>query len=213
MSVVTSSITSALRIDEVLTYVRSNRGRKFEMRSVLTDGTITIRPVSVDDTDAMFEAALASRSEVYPWLPWCHPEYTREESRTWLALAEENWANSVEYPFSIVDAGSDRYLGGVGINMVRHANNFANLGYWVRSDATRRGVATAATLLAARFGFEELGLNRIEILASVENIASQRVAEGAGALREGILRRRLILHGRAHDVVLYSLVREDILHE
>ena len=64
---------------------------------------------------------------------------------------------------------------------------FANLGYWVRSSRAGRGVATTATLLTARFGLQTLALQRIEILAAVGNRASQRVAEKAGAKKEGVL--------------------------
>jgi RimJ/RimL family protein N-acetyltransferase len=86
----------------------------------------------------------------------------------------------------------------------------ANLGYWVRTSAAGRGVATNATRAAARFGFEQLGLRRIEIVAAVDNIPSQRVAEKAGAVREGILRQRLLIRGKSMDAVLFSLVREDL---
>jgi RimJ/RimL family protein N-acetyltransferase len=71
-------------------------------------------------------------------------------------------------------------------------------------------VATVAALLAASFGFTKLALQRIEIVAAVGNVASQRVAERAGAKREGVLRNRLLLHGRAVDAVMYSLIPADL---
>jgi RimJ/RimL family protein N-acetyltransferase len=49
-------------------------------------------------------------------------------------------------------------------------------------------------------------LNRIEILVAVDNLASQRVAAKVGAVREGILRNRLLLHGKIHDAVMFSLI-------
>ncbi|HYE66449.1 MAG TPA: GNAT family protein, partial [Pyrinomonadaceae bacterium] len=60
------------------------------------------------------------------------------------------------------------------------------------------------------FGLEELGLQRIEIVVAVDNWASQRVAEKVGATREGILRKRLLIHGRPQDALMYSLVAEDL---
>jgi RimJ/RimL family protein N-acetyltransferase len=71
-------------------------------------------------------------------------------------------------------------------------------------------VATRAARLAARFGFEELKLIRIEIVAAAGNLASQRVAEKVGAVREGVMRNGLFIHGAAHDAVLTSLVPEDL---
>lgn len=87
----------------------------------------------------------------------------------------------------------------------------ANLGYWVRTSAAGRGVATGATRAVARFGFEQIGLKRIEIVAAVNNLSSQRVAEKAGAVREGVLRKRLLIRGESHDAVLFSLVAEDLV--
>jgi ribosomal-protein-serine acetyltransferase len=80
----------------------------------------------------------------------------------------------------------------------------------VRTGQTGKSVATKAARLAARFGFEQLRLNRIEILAAVDNVGSQRVAERVGAIREGVLRRRLLIRGQAQDAVMFSLVPEDM---
>jgi RimJ/RimL family protein N-acetyltransferase len=62
-----------------------------------------------------------------------------------------------------------------------------------------------------KFAFTQLGLRRIEIVAAVGNVPSQRVAEKAGASREGVLRNRLLINGESLDAVLFSLVPEDVL--
>jgi len=105
---------------------------------------------------------------------------------------------------------TNAFIGGSGLNQINQQYQIGNLGYWVRTSCTGQGVATRAVRLLARFGFEELGLGRIEIVAAVGNTASQRVAEKAGAHREGVLRRRLFLHDEYHDAVMYSLITEDL---
>ena len=79
----------------------------------------------------------------------------------------------------------------------------------MRSSAVGRGAAPAAVLAVARWAFAKTALERLEILAATSNLRSQRVAEKAGARREGVLRRRLLIHGVSHDAVVYSLVRSD----
>jgi RimJ/RimL family protein N-acetyltransferase len=64
------------------------------------------------------------------------------------------------------------------------------------------GIGSAATLLAAIFGFNVLHLNRIEFVVPPGNLASLRVAEKVGAKREGSLRRRIMLGGKAQDGIL-----------
>jgi RimJ/RimL family protein N-acetyltransferase len=59
----------------------------------------------------------------------------------------------------------------------------------------------------AELAFRTTDLVRLEIVCAAANHRSQRVAEKAGALREGVSRRRLILHGEPVDAVMFSLVR------
>ena len=180
------------------------------MNSELSDGKILIRPYRTDDTGAMYEAVRESIPEVSRWMPWCHADYTVDEASAFIMAREEAWKSDREYGFGIFDATSERFLGGVGLSLINRVHNCANLGYWVRTSAAGRGVASSGARLAARFGLEEIGLQRIEIFAAVDNLASQRAAEKAGARLEGtLLRKRLRTHDQPVDARLYSLVSED----
>lgn len=175
----------------------------------LSDGQVMIRPYRAEDTNAVYEAVRESIREISVWMPWCHPDYAIEETTAFITSREEAWTSDREYTFGIFDAGTRKFLGSTGLNFVNRVHNCANLGYWVRSSATGRGVASAAARLVARYGLEHLGFQRIEILAAVGNLPSQRAAEKAGALREAVLRKRLLVKGEPQDAVLYSLVAED----
>lgn len=180
------------------------------MKLELTEGPFLIRPFREADAGLLYEAVRESVSQVSPWLPWCHQNYSIEESREFIGSRELASQGGEWYSFGIFEKQDGTLLGGVGINFINRVHQMANLGYWVRTSATGRGIATMATRLAARFGFEELGLHRIEIVAAVGNVPSQRVAEKAGATREGVLRKRLLIHGESLDAVLFSLVPEDL---
>lgn len=180
------------------------------MRTELSNNLVRIRRYNSNDVHLLFEAARESTDEMFAWMSWCHPNYTVKESQDFVLSRETAWNQREAFDFAVFDVQTDLFLGGVGLNQFNRTNNLANLGYWVRNSQARRGVATAATLLAATFGFEDLGLNRIEILIATENEASQRVAEKAGAKREGVLRNRLLLHNRPHDAVMYSLIPADM---
>ena len=99
------------------------------------------------------------------------------------------------------------YLGGCGLNQIDHANGRANLGYWVRSSAVGRGVATAAVQLVRQWGFEQTSLLRLEVVIAVGNLASHRVAEKAGAIsgryppKPAAAARQA---SRCHDVLVHS---------
>jgi RimJ/RimL family protein N-acetyltransferase len=167
-----------------------------------------IRPLEPDDAHALLEAAHESVAEVSRWLAWCHAGYSLADAQEWIGSRAPLAADGREYTFAIVGVDG-RFLGGCGLNQINRVHSFGNLGYWVRTSATRRGVATAAVRQVAEFAFEKTDLVRLEIVCAVGNAASQRVAERAGALREGVLRHRLLVHGQPVDAVLYSLVRGD----
>jgi RimJ/RimL family protein N-acetyltransferase len=169
---------------------------------------IHVRPYALADASDVWEAARESLAELQPWMPWCHPGYSIEESRSWLAAQVPAFHQGTSFEFAIVSADR-RYLGGCGLNQIDQANNRANLGYWVRSSATGRGVATAAVQRVRDWGFEHTALVRLEVVIAVGNLASHRVAEKAGAVREGTLRSRLLLHGTPHDATMFSFIRTE----
>jgi ribosomal-protein-serine acetyltransferase len=176
----------------------------------LIEGALLIRPYGEEDASTLYEAVRESLPEVSRWLPWCHENYSIEESREFISSRAIASQGDEWYSFAIFEGDGGRFLGGVGLNFINRVHQMANLGYWVRTGAAGRGVATSATRAVARFGFEQLGLRRIEIVAAVGNIPSQRVAEKAGAVREGILRKRLLIRGEPQDAVLFSLIPEDL---
>lgn len=181
-----------------------NLARRRQIPLSIAGGNLYLRRYEFGDDADLYRAARESIEEVYPYLLWCHPGYSLADARTWLKTVKSEWDKGNSYGFVIRDAETDAFLGGCGLNRVDE-NPMMNLGYWVRTGAAGRGIATQAAQTLARFGFDCLGLQRIEIIMSIENHASRRVAEKAGARFEGVMANRLFLHGRAHDARLYAL--------
>ena len=167
---------------------------------------ISIRPYILEDIPRGFEAVLESKKDLAPWMPWCHAAYSIEDSRAWVESQIPAFQEGTEYSFVIVDA-ENRFLGGCGLNQFDRPNRRANLGYWVRSSQQRRGIAAAAVKLLVGWAFSHTDFHRLEVMPSVENVASLRVAEKAGAFREGLQKGRLCLYGRMHDAVMHAFLR------
>jgi RimJ/RimL family protein N-acetyltransferase len=143
-------------------------------------------------------------------MPWCAEGYTRDGALAFVGSQDTAWRERREYSFAIIEEPSGTLLGGCGLNHFDWQNRRANMGYWVRNSSRGRGVAPAAARLVAAFGFRELELDRIEIIAATGNLASQRVAEKTGAVREGVARKRYRVGSKIHDAVVFSLVRDDL---
>jgi ribosomal-protein-serine acetyltransferase len=175
-------------------------------RPVSAPANVHIRRYQPSDVSDVFEAVRESLPELQPWMPWSHPAYSIHESRSWLQAQIAAFEQRTAFEFAIID-DDGRYLGACGLNQIDHANRRANLGYWVRTSATNRGVATRAVGVLRDWAFAHTDLIRLEIVIAVGNLASGRVAEKAGAVREGTLHKRLMLRGVAQDAAIFSLTR------
>jgi RimJ/RimL family protein N-acetyltransferase len=178
---------------------------------ILTSGNITLRPYRKEDIDSVHESVIESIAELSPWMPWAHSDYSTDDTRAWVEQQPERWERGTDYNFTIRESSTGMHLGGCGLDGIQVDFKVANLGYWVRTSRTRQGIATTVTGILARFAFDELKLNRVEIVIAVGNKASLRVAEKAGAVKEGILRNRLTLPGGPSDAVMHSLIPEDMV--
>lgn len=96
-------------------------------------------------------------------------------------------------------------VGVVGVGQFNSVRSDGNVGFWTRTDATGRGVATAAARAVARFAFEHVGLRRLHLWHAVGHEGSRRVAEKVGFG----LRAYTVLHGAPVDAVMYSLISPD----
>ncbi len=177
---------------------------------VLTDGMVLLRAATLEDVSAFHAAVRESLPELSRWLAWAVEEYTRDHALQYIQGLAGRWERDETYEMVIFDAASGEILGGVGLNGLNRLHRMANLGYWVRTSRSRRGVASRAARLLARFGMGQLGFSRIEIVAAVGNLPSQRAAEKAGATREGVLRNRLVVQGQSTDAVMFSLLPGDV---
>ncbi len=165
-----------------------------------------IRPFTEMDVNDLVEAVHESHAEISPWMVWCRPDYSTEHATAWIRDSIAGRALGTSYEFAVID-DSEILAGVCGVNHINNVDRFANLGYWIRTSLSGRGIIPAATLAVAEWTFAHTTLNRLEIVVAVGNNRSHRVAEKIGALREGVLRQRMMVGEIANDAVMYSLVR------
>lgn len=167
---------------------------------------IEIRLPEADDAPILAEAVQESLSDLQPWLGWATPAYSESDARSWIDEQVVARAGRTAFDLVVIEGGS-RLVGACGVNQVNPVHHFANLGYWIRSSAAGRGVAVQAVRQLREWVHVNTDLQRLEIVIARGNHRSERVAEKAGAVREGILRSRLLLRGEYHDATMFSLIR------
>jgi ribosomal-protein-serine acetyltransferase len=143
------------------------------------------------------------------------PRFTRipdnpdeEFVRSWIRRYENGWDDGTCAAFAILsDAGE--LIGFAGLVYANLDAREAEIGYVVGRQARGRGVATRSLGLLSRWSFDELGLERLELMIQPENTGSERVAERAGYRFEGVLRSKQFKDGRRADFGVWSLLPDD----
>lgn len=176
----------------------------------LVEEPLRLRPWQAQDAEDLFDAVRSSVASVGRWLPWCHAGYELADAHAWISHCQDGWSRGEHFAFPIFDLHTGELLGGAGLNQRNRQHRSANLGYWVRQSRHGEGIAARAAALVARFGFEQLGLIRIEIVVMPDNHPSRRTAEKTGARFEAIARQRLWANGQAHDAAVYGLTPTDL---
>lgn len=179
------------------------------MRQRMSGDLVTVSMYQEAHIDRLFAAVSESIPEIARYETWCFPGFTRDEAAQYVNWWRRAWTEGTAYYFAIEEAQTGAFLGSCGLSGPIQAHKRAGLGYWMRSSRTGQGLATDAARAVTRFGFEDLGLERIEMEIAVDNHASLRIAEKLGYRREGVLRHRLILPGGATDMVMLARLRGD----
>jgi ribosomal-protein-serine acetyltransferase len=175
----------------------------------ITDGTVRLRPFQMEDVQETFTAVRESLADLTPWMSWAYPDYSLNDTREFIRITRARWQEGTLYAFAVTDVQSGLVVGGCSLSHIHPVYHLCNLGYWVRSSRRGSGFAGRATLQAARYAFEKVGLARVEIVIAPGNGASLRVAEKVGAHYEGVLRNRMVVGQEVSDAVMYSLIPQD----
>jgi RimJ/RimL family protein N-acetyltransferase len=171
----------------------------------IIEGPTALRPWRESDIPAIVEACQDPEIPRWTRVP---NNYGEGDARAYMLARYDAILNSTGAPFAIVSAAdSDQLLGSISLFRFSWPNLRGEVGYWLGRQARGQGHATRAVSAICRWGFDALGLERVDLLAATGNPASQRVAERCGFTREAVLRSYMSAKDGRQDMIAYGLLR------
>jgi RimJ/RimL family protein N-acetyltransferase len=176
------------------------------------DGGPVIRCWDPRDAPLLKDAVDSSLEHLREWMPWAYHEPQGLDAKVALLRTfRGNFDLGQDFIYGIFSTDETRVLGGTGLH-TRVGDGAFEIGYWIRVDAVRQGIATSVAGALTRVGIELAGADRIEIRVDVDNEVSCRIPRRLGYREEGVLRRRLPTHDGSpqRDVLMFSMFAEDL---
>lgn len=170
-----------------------------------------MRRYKKEDAESIFRVVSQREiAETTIMLP--HP-YPRETVDWWINFVNENFDKGTACEFGLFkkDSSND-YVGNCGLVSISKEHNHGELGFFIRHEHWKMGFATEACQALIGFGFNDLGLERIQGRCMVKNKGSKRVMEKSGLLVEGIARHEVLKWGTYEDVVHLGILRSEWLN-
>jgi ribosomal-protein-serine acetyltransferase len=147
---------------------------------VLAAGSVQLRRWRPSFAEAMLSAVEESSAELEQWMPWAQEVPTLGGLQEVLSQGELEFGADRNWEYAIFDAELDEIVGAVGLHRTENLDTF-EIGYWVRTSWTRRGLATLAVRRVIRAVSTCLdSASKIVIRMDQANVASASVARKLG---------------------------------
>ncbi|HEX7355765.1 MAG TPA: GNAT family N-acetyltransferase [Mycobacteriales bacterium] len=172
----------------------------------LTTARLRLRPVSTADADALFR--LHSSASVLRY--WDAPPWKERARADRFIAASAQMADEGSGARWALECASDgAFLGWCSLTRWNRDYRSAALGYCLNEAAWGRGYATEGARAVLHWAFETLNLHRVQAETDTRNLASARVLEKLGFVREGTRREDCIVDGDVSDSWVYGLLRRE----
>ncbi|NWF69499.1 MAG: GNAT family N-acetyltransferase [Chloroflexi bacterium] len=178
----------------------------FSTFPVLETQRLTLR--ALVDTDAAAVWAIRGDYEVTKYNTGA-PIRTPIEAALIIQAINADYREKIAVRWGIARKDNDAVIGMCGFNYWDRANFRASVGYDLARAYWGQGLMPEALRRVVRFGFEEMGLNRIEADSSALNTASARVLEKVGFRQEGLQREQYYEEGQFYDLMLFALLKRE----
>ncbi|SEG78414.1 GNAT family N-acetyltransferase [Paenibacillus sp. UNC499MF] len=177
------------------------------MRICLADEEISLELLELKHAEALFRLTDENREQLGQWLFWANDTKVAGDSAAFIRSTLQAFAEGKTLAAAIMVRGE--LAGVIDYHAIVPAHGRAEIGYWLGQAHQGQGIMTRACRAFIGYGWSGMNLNRIVIMADVENAASRAIPERLGFTLEGVMREWEIKESGKRDMALYSILRSE----
>ncbi|CAG8999673.1 MAG: Putative ribosomal N-acetyltransferase YdaF [Candidatus Celerinatantimonas neptuna] len=156
-----------------------------------------------------FEIVSRERDDLSQWMGWAKNADSEDFFLNFIKKSLHDYADGKSLTCAMLYHG--KVVGNISFNNIDHHLKKAEVGYWMSRAYRGQGLVTKSAAKLIDMAFGEYAMEKVQIAAAVENLASRSVCERLGFKLEGIITRAEDLNGRIVDHAIYGLNRQDCL--
>lgn len=178
------------------------------MKSIILENEeVLLRRMTRDDIEGIFEVAVDDRI-------WTYTHYdvqTLSDAQFYVEDTLKRAETGLEYPFVIIDKVTSKIVGSTRFYSIDETNKRLEIGFtWITPSYWRTAINTNCKLLLLQYCFEQLGWNRVQIVADERNTRSCTAILRIGAKSDGILRKHMVCKdGFIRNTAVFSVIKEE----
>jgi ribosomal-protein-alanine N-acetyltransferase len=172
---------------------------------IITTSRLRLRPITENDLDFVFK--LFSRTETNLYSEYPDLETMKDAEKMYERYLKPGSETNFRLVIELSETGES--IGTIGFYNYTNLHMRAEMGYDLLKEYWRQGYMSEAVRGMINYGFDQLGLIRIEATVDPENKATVRVLERTGFQLEGTMSKRYFYKDKWHDELFFGLVKEE----
>ena len=181
----------------------------FKPIPVLETERLLLRKIELDDVDDLFE--IFSDPQITDSMTWEVNQTKEDTLNKFIKVVTKRHEEGQSVDWAIVLKENGKVIGNCAFIDWSNRHSKAEIGYVMNKAYWGKGLATEALNELIRFGFDVIGLNRIEGGCDIDNFGSEKVMLKVGMQYEGTLRKNEFIKGEFRDTKVFAMLKEDYL--
>lgn len=177
---------------------------------VLENDCVLLRPLQLDDCEHL---RYFSQNQPEIWTYSLQKAAGEDNLKMYLEFAVKARERGTEYPFIVFDKKQQAYAGSTRFYDIQLQHQTLQLGYtWYGKEFQGTGLNKHCKFLLLQFAFEQIGMERVEFRADINNKRSIAAMKSIGCVEEGVLRSHANkVEGGRRDSIILSILKNEWL--